>query len=623
MLCVSLKSLFQHMCGLAGMYSPKGVKRDSLKKMTDVISHRGPDAEGFFIDGSFGLAHRRLSIIDLSSTANQPMQSSCRRYQMVFNGEVYNYQEIAKELDVNLKTTGDSEVVLEAFAKWGPQMINRLNGMFTIAIFDISEKKLYLFRDRMGIKPLFLYRQNGVVAFASELKAIVALKSELPLTINRSAIPYFLHLGYIPQPLSIYNEVEKFPSGSWAIIGDNRFKIERYWNPNKKISSKVISDEVEAKAQLTDLLKESVKRRLVSDVPFGTFLSGGIDSSLVTALAQNSTSEKLKTFSIGFDDAKHDESGFARKVSEHLDTEHYEYRITEKDALELVADILPQYDEPYADSSAIPTMLVSKMAQQEVTMTLSGDGGDELFHGYGMYNWAERMTNPAVKSLRWPISQILSLGDDRYKRIAKVFDYSSSDNLQSHIFSQEQYMFSVSELSNLLINKPEGLSLLTLNSTFPRQLTATESQALFDIDFYLKDDLLTKVDRASMKYSLETRVPILDHTVVEFALNLDPALKVKNGVQKHLLKEVLYDFVPKEIFDRPKWGFSIPLDKWLKNDLSFLIEDCLSERKIKEVGVVKWQEVETLKKKFFSGQNHLYNRIWLLILLHQWFSTRT
>ncbi|MFT6210760.1 MAG: asparagine synthase (glutamine-hydrolyzing), partial [Bacteroidia bacterium] len=390
-----------------------------------------------------------------------------------------------------------------------------------------------------------------------------------------------------------------------------------------KISSKVISDEVEAKAQLTDLLKESVKRRLVSDVPFGTFLSGGIDSSLVTALAQNSTSEKLKTFSIGFDDAKHDESGFARKVSEHLDTEHYEYRITEKDALELVADILPQYDEPYADSSAIPTMLVSKMAQQEVTMTLSGDGGDELFHGYGMYNWAERMTNPAVKSLRWPISQILSLCDDRYKRIAKVFDYSSSDNLQSHIFSQEQYMFSVSELSNLLINKPEGLSLLTLNSTFPRQLTATESQALFDIDFYLKDDLLTKVDRASMKYSLETRVPILDHTVVEFALNLDPALKVKNGVQKHLLKEVLYDFVPKEIFDRPKWGFSIPLDKWLKNDLSFLIEDCLSERKIKEVGVVKWQEVETLKKKFFSGQNHLYNRIWLLILLHQWFSTRT
>jgi asparagine synthase (glutamine-hydrolysing) len=610
------------MCGLAGMYSPKGVKRDSLKKMTDVISHRGPDAEGFFIDGSFGLAHRRLSIIDLSSTANQPMQSSCRRYQMVFNGEVYNYQEIATELDVNLKTTGDSEVVLEAFAKWGPQMVNRLNGMFTIAIFDITEKKLYLFRDRMGIKPLFVYRNNGVVAFASELKAIVALKSELPLTVNRSAIPYFLHLGYIPQPLSIYNEVKKFPSGSWAIIDDNRFKIERYWNPNKKISSKVISDEVEAKAQLTDLLKESVKRRLVSDVPFGTFLSGGIDSSLVTALAQNSTSEKLKTFSIGFDDAKHDESGFARKVSEHLDTEHYEYRITEKDALELVADILPQYDEPYADSSAIPTMLVSKMAQQEVTMTLSGDGGDELFHGYGMYNWAERMTNPAVKSLRWPISQILSLGDDRYKRIAKVFDYSSSDNLQSHIFSQEQYMFSVSELSNLLINKPEGLSLLTLNSTFPRQLTATESQALFDIDFYLKDDLLTKVDRASMKYSLETRVPILDHTVVEFALNLDPALKVKNGVQKHLLKEVLYDFVPKEIFDRPKWGFSIPLDKWLKNDLSFLIEDCLSERKIKEVGVVKWQEVETLKKKFFSGQNHLYNRIWLLILLHQWFSTR-
>ena len=610
------------MCGIAGIYNPKGVHQEMVKQMTDAISHRGPDAEGFFVDGAFGLGHRRLSIIDLSIAANQPMQSSCGRYWMVFNGEVYNYREVAKELDIQLKTTGDSEVILEAFAKWGPQMVNRLNGMFTMAIFDTSEKELFLFRDRIGIKPLYVYRNNGIIAFGSELKAITALK-ELKLTVNQQAIPYFLHLGYIPQPLSIYNEVEKFPSGSWAVTDGDSFQVKQYWNPKDKIASTIISDEVEAKAQLSELLQASVSRRLMADVPFGTFLSGGIDSSLVTALAQNSSSEKLKTFSIGFDDAKHDESGFARQVSEHLETEHHEYRVTEKDALELVTDILPQYDEPYADSSAIPTMLVSKMARQEVTMTLSGDGGDELFHGYGMYNWAERLANPAIHALGWPISKVLSFGDDRYKRIAKVFDTSNSTQRHSHIFSQEQYMFSGAEINRLLVNQEQNnFSLLAMGNSLSRKLSPADFQALFDIDFYLKDDLLTKVDRASMKYSLETRVPILDHTVVEFALNLDPKLKVKDGVQKHLLKEVLYDFVPKEIFDRPKWGFSIPLDKWLKKDLSFLIDEYLSEQKVKEIGVVKWKEVETLKRKFTLGQTHLYNRIWLLILLHQWFSSR-
>ncbi|MFM1876609.1 MAG: hypothetical protein RL266_2346 [Bacteroidota bacterium] len=586
--------------------------------MSDAISHRGPDAEGFFVDGNFGLAHRRLSIIDLSTAANQPMQSGCGRYWMVFNGEVYNYREIAKELDVKLKTSGDSEVILEAFAKWGPQMVNRLNGMFAIAIFDTSEKKLYLFRDRLGIKPVYVYRKNGIIAFASELKAITALK-ELSLTINQKAIPYFLHLGYIPQPLSIYNEVDKFPSGSWAVTDGESFRIEGYWNPEKKISSNVLSDEHQAQEQLAELLQASVSRRLVADVPFGTFLSGGIDSSLVTALAHKATSEKLKTFSIGFDDAKHDESGFARKVSEYLGTEHHEYRVTEKDALELIPEILPQYDEPYADSSAIPTMLVSKMARQEVTMTLSGDGGDELFHGYGMHSWAERLANPLTRTIGNSFGGILTFGNDRFKRVAKVFATSNSSQLHSHIFSQEQYMFSGSEIKNLLMDSSAvDFSILDMNSTLARKLSPAEFQALFDIEFYLKDDLLTKVDRASMKYSLEARVPILDHTVVEFSLNLDPKLKVKDGVAKYLLKQVLFDHVPKELFDRPKWGFSIPLDKWLKNELSYLVDEYLNEKSVNEVGILKWSEVKSLLAKWRSGQNHLYNRVWLMILLQQW-----
>lgn len=611
------------MCGIAGIYHPKGVQQEMLKQMSDAISHRGPDAEGFFVDGNFGLAHRRLSIIDLSTAANQPMQSACGRYWMVFNGEVYNYREIAKELDVKLKTSGDSEVILEAFVKWGPQMVNRLNGMFAIAIFDISEKKLYLFRDRLGIKPIYVYHRNGIIAFASELKAITALK-ELSLTINRQAIPYFLHLGYIPQPLSIYNEVEKFRTGHWAVTDGESFNIEEYWNPKKKISSNILSDETEAKEQLTELLQASVRRRLVADVPFGTFLSGGIDSSLVTALAQKATSEKLKTFSIGFDDAKHDESGFARNVAEYLGTEHHEYRLTEKDALELVPDILPQYDEPYADSSAIPTMLVSKMARQEVTMTLSGDGGDELFHGYGMYSWAERLANPLTRSFGNSFGQFLTLGNDRFKRIAKVFASSNSSQLHSHIFSQEQYMFSGAEINVLLIDsKGVDFSLLDMNSTLARKLSPAEFQALFDVEFYLKDDLLTKVDRASMKYSLEARVPILDHTVVEFALNLDPKLKMKDGVAKYLLKQVLFDNVPKHLFDRPKWGFSIPLDKWLKNELSYLVEEYLNETSVKATGLLKWSEVKSILIKWRDGQNHLYNRVWLMILLQKWVADST
>lgn len=606
------------MCGIAGINHPKGVQQEMLKQMSDAISHRGPDSEGFFVDGNFGLAHRRLSIIDLSTAANQPMQSGCGRYWMVFNGEVYNYREIAKELNVRLKTSGDSEVILEGFAKWGPQMVNRLNGMFAISIFDTSEKKLYLFRDRLGIKPIYVYRKSGIIAFASELKAITALK-EASLSVNRQAIPYFLHLGYIPQPLSIYNEVEKFPSGSWAVTDGESFKVEEYWNPERKISSNILSDEREAKEQLAELLQASVSRRLVSDVPFGTFLSGGIDSSLVTALAQKATSEKLKTFSIGFDDAKHDESGFARKVSEFLGTEHHEYRVTEKDALELVPEILPQYDEPYADSSAIPTVLVSKMARQEVTMTLSGDGGDELFHGYGMYSWAERLANPLTRTVGNSFGQFLTLGNDRFKRISKVFATSNSSQLHSHIFSQEQYMFSGSEINNLLADS-EGIDfpILDMNSALGRKLSPAEFQALFDIEFYLKDDLLTKVDRASMKYSLETRVPILDHTVVEFALNLDPKLKVNDGVAKYLLKKVLFDNVPKELFDRPKWGFSIPLDKWLKEDLSYLVDENLNEKSVNEVGILKWSEVKFILVKWRNGQNHLYNRVWLMILLQQW-----
>ncbi|MGB1316925.1 MAG: asparagine synthase (glutamine-hydrolyzing), partial [Flavobacteriales bacterium] len=467
-----------NMCGIAGIFDPNGVSKEALKLMSDKIAHRGPDADGFFVHNQFGLAHRRLSIIDLTMAANQPMQSACKRYQMVFNGEVYNHRSIAQEIGSPLKTSSDTEVVLEAFVKWGPNMVKKLNGMFTIAILDTVKNQLFLFRDRVGIKPLFVYRSGNILAFASEIKAITALKSErVKFTINKNAIPYFLHLGYIPQPLSIYNEIEKFPSGCWAMFDGKQLNVERYWNLSEKFSAEVLSDEKDATNKLDRLLSESVEKRLMSDVPFGTFLSGGIDSSLVTALASKSTSNKLKTFSIGFESKKHNEAQFAKQVAKHLGTNHHEFILREKDALDLIEDLIPQYDEPYSDSSAIPTMLVSKMARQEVTMTLSGDGGDELFMGYGAYNWATRLSNPAIRAFRKPISSLLALGDDRKKRAGKVFNFGSKDNVCAHIFSQEQYMFSRAEIDDLLQSSLSEGCFNHLNQNPPqlRSLSAAEA----------------------------------------------------------------------------------------------------------------------------------------------------
>lgn len=605
------------MCGIAGFYSNDSRwGRADLKRMTDSIKHRGPDAEGHFLHEGFGLGHRRLSIIDLSEASNQPFTSADGRYVMTYNGEVYNFKEVAAKLKIQTKTTSDTEVIIEAFAQKGPSFVEMLNGMFVMAILDKAENKLFIFRDRLGIKPLYYSLEKGSLLFGSELKVVTEMLQKT--TINSEAVAKFLHMGYIPEPISIFNEVAKFPAGSYGVLEGGKMNITQYWNPADKVGTEVITDEKTGVDQLENLLKDSVDKRLMSDVPFGTFLSGGIDSSTVTALAQASRDQKINTFSIGSSDAGHDESEFARAVAKHLGTEHHEYTVTENDALELIPTLLDSYDEPYADSSAVPTMLVSKMARQEVTMTLSGDGGDELFMGYGAYAWAYRLSKEPFKTFRKPIAGLLSLGNDHKKRGGKVFNWSREDHIPSHIFSQEQNLFSEAEVEKLMVNPSAAAPEDQLVKT-ARNLDPAERQAFYDLRYYLKDDLLTKVDRASMKYSLETRVPILDHRIVEFALNVSPSLKMKGGEMKHLLKQVLYRHVPKEIFDRPKKGFSIPLVRWLKTDLAYLIDTYLTEEKILEAGLVNWSVVEGLKSGFRSGQDHLYNRLWLLIILHQWF----
>jgi len=634
------------MCGIAGYFdTTKTITRDHLEKMTSKIAHRGPDAQGIFVDGPCGLGHRRLSIIDLSERANQPMVSSNDRYVIAYNGEVYNFREIGARLkstfsnikdSVQLKTSSDTEVVLEAFAAYGVDFIHQLNGMFAIAIYDKVAEELYLFRDRLGIKPLFYYWDTQKLLFASELKAIVSNK-EIKTSLRQEAIKEFLYMGYIPAPGTIYSNIYKLESGSWMKISAKGIEKNTYWNVKNKITNNIISDKEQALVKLSDVIVSSVQYQLKSDVPFGVFLSGGIDSSLITAQAVGLSSVKVKTFSIGFEENSHNESEYAKAVAKYLGTEHHEFIVSYKDAINLIDDVLEIYDEPFADSSAIPTLLVSKLAKQYVTVTLSGEGGDELFYGYGAYQWARRLNNPLIKYSHEAISAVFKNLSSRYQRVGRLLDYTNDTDLKCHIFSQEQYFFSSKEIESLLVKEEKfslklmswlneenllsGLNDYQSNKAIrvsERSLNAMEKQALFDLNYYLQDDLLTKVDRASMHYSLETRVPYLDHRLVELAINIDPKLKFRNGISKYILKEILYQYIPKEIFQRPKQGFAIPLNKWLKNELSYLIDENLSEDIIRKYDVIKYEEVRKILTQFNSGMDFLYNRIWLLIVLHFW-----
>lgn len=615
------------MCGIAGYYSLSQTLEPSLlKTMTNAIQHRGPDSDGFFNDRTAGLGHRRLSIIDLREVANQPMFSHNDRYVMVFNGEVYNFKELSSQVRVKndsfyYKTNSDTEVVIEAFNKWGVDFVNRLNGMFALAIYDTVEGHLFLYRDRIGIKPLYYYWDGENFFFASEIKALTKVEMiRNKLTINQTAVNHFLNLGYIPAPISIYNEIHKFPAGHRLHINKDIFTLEPYWKVEDKVEFDEFRNYPEAKKKLKYLIESSVQYRMISDVPFGTFLSGGIDSSLVTAIAQNQSDTAINTFSIGFKESKFNESVHAQTIANHLHTNHHEFVVTTKEAQEMVNDMIVSYDEPYADSSAIPSMLLSKMARKHVTMTLSGDGGDELFLGYGSYKWAKKLDAGFYKQNRKLLAYFLSKMKDRHIRVSKLLDFQIGDDLKRHIFSQEQYLFSQQEISQILKNKDFDNSIIKDDfSDLDRQLSASEAQAMFDLKYYLPDDLLVKVDRATMKYSLETRVPLLDYRIIEFALNLPEKFKQKGDISKFILKETLYDYLPKSYFERPKAGFSIPMNDWLRADLKYLIDDFLNEPLIMEAGFVNYDIVKDLIQRWTLKEPHLYNRIWTLIVLHKWY----
>lgn len=607
------------MCGIAGFVNKQFTKVE-LEKMTFSLTHRGPDAEGYFFDEKkgIGLGHRRLSILDLSSFANQPFYSDDRRFVMVFNGEIYNFQEIKNKLKKkNWQTTGDTEVILAAYQEWGVKCVEYFNGMFAFVIYDTLENKLFLYRDRIGVKPLYYYLKDDTFIFASEIKAIKAIIST---PINTKVIANYLYIGYAPQEQTFYEDIFKFPSGCIGIYQEGNLFIQPYWKLEEKILPKTITDFQQAKKQLTDLLLSAVSYRLISDVPVGIFLSGGTDSSIIAALAKNTTTSSVNTFSIGFDESKYNEANYARRVATYLKTNHHEFILHEDDAIELVDKIIDWYDQPFVDSSCIPTYLVSQMASKHVKVALSGDGGDELFMGYGMYNWAKRLSNPLIKNSRYLFAYFFNyMGKNRLKRIACVFKYSSEKRIKSHIFSQEQYLFAQQEIEEILLDtKSSKISLEEDFNMIQRELTPREQQSFFDIKNYLRDDLLVKVDIASMQNGLEVREPLLDYRLVEFSINLDETLKVKQETSKFLLKQVLYEFVPKSYFERPKWGFSIPLKEWLRGKLKSKMEFLLSKEIVETCKIVKYEKVKQLKERFFKGEDYVYNRLWLLMLLHQW-----
>jgi len=618
------------MCGIAGYISLKNnIAPNQLIRATELLQHRGPDAKGFYFseDEKVGLGHRRLSILDLSSSANQPMFSADGKYAIIYNGEVYNFKELKQKLSDkggSLTTTSDTEVILQLFAEQGVNCFKDLNGMFSLAIFDLKKNILTLCRDHAGIKPLFIYYDESDFIFASELKSIQLIK-KTQLTINKKAIPYFLHLGFIPHPLTIFNNVEKFPAAHYLQIDINKYNfqtissnITSFWNLESSLKTNAITDETEAKKTLTNLLFDAVEKQLISDVPIGTFLSGGIDSSLVTAVACKVSNQKINSFSIAIDDGRFNESKYATQVAQHLQTHHHEFRVKEKEVIELIGNLLPVYDEPFADSSALPTMMVSRLAKKHVTVALSGDGGDELFMGYGMYQWAKRLSEKWVPFSRHSLFAVSKLMNDKYRRSGNLFAYDNKQNIKSHIFSQEQYFFREQELEEILVNEKFNFGNINVYNPTNRKLKEEEKQSLWDFNYYLPDDLLVKADRASMHYSLETRVPLLDNRIIEFAFNLDSELKMKGDTMKYILKQVLFDYVPKQIFERPKQGFSIPLNKWLKTDLNYLLNKYTSREVIERYNLLHYLKVEKIKNQYLNGQNHLFNRLWVIIVLHWW-----
>lgn len=638
------------MCGIAGFLDPRRRSGDNELKalaasMAGALRHRGPDDRGVWVDAEAGVAlgHTRLSIIDLSPAGAQPMVSRCGRFGLSYNGEVYNAGELRAELERAghaFRGHSDTEMMVEGFAEWGiGPTVERLIGMFAFAAFDRSTRTLTLGRDRLGIKPLYWGRVNGRIVFASELKALATLPDWAP-EIDRQALASYLCTGYVPTPSSIYQGIAKLEPGTLLEIAANgETRAKTYWSlldvAESGQAAPLDLSETEARDRLEALLADAVKRRMVADVPLGAFLSGGIDSSTVTALMQANSSRPVRTFTIGFHEQGFDEAKAAKAVAAHLGTDHTELYVTPEQALRVVPKLPTIYDEPFADSSQVPTFLVSEMTRQHVTVALSGDGGDELFAGYNRYGQGLRIAR-ALRLLPRPVGACLArmiraVPPASWDRLFGVVPGGMRPRLPGDKLQKLASVLSDDDVGyyRALIAQWTGAWSLVKGAARPEQAAFGEDvRARFgdaaswmqymDSVSYLPDDILTKVDRASMSVGLEARVPMLDHRVAEFAWRLPQNLKLRAGKGKWLLRQVLYKHVPKRLVERPKAGFAIPLGSWLRGPLRNWAADLLNPAALTQAGYLDPPPIQEKWAAHQAGRGNWEHFLWNVLMFEAW-----
>lgn len=617
------------MCGISGFWNASAqTAKDELLRlslnMASAQSHRGPDGDGHWIDEERGIAlgHRRLAIIDLTETGSQPMTSPSGRYICVFNGEIYNFQNIRHDLEKEgyfFRGHSDTEVMLAAIEAYGfAESLKLFNGMFAIVLWDRQQHKLLMARDRLGKKPLYYgwTKDKSHFFFASELKALRAHPAFTPV-ISTEALSSYVALNYIPAPLSIYEGIKKLTAGAWLEVTRHESLETPYWSLKENILAAQNSQFAEARAnetidELETLLNDAVGLRMISDVPLGAFLSGGIDSSLIVALASKQSPRPIKTFSIGFEDPRFNEAHYARDIAKHLNTQHTEFILSEQVMLDMIPRMPIIFDEPLADSSQIPTFCVSDMAKKDVSVVMSGDGGDEIFAGYGRYQRAIQISQKIFHTplfIRHMVGESIRHRSPQKSRYADILMSRSEDELYRN-------------LTMFWKNPGEILSHTVTNPAHPQPLPDTvpylSRMQYYDIASYLEGDILTKIDRACMAASLEGRSPLLDYRIIDFSWHLPQSMKINDGKSKWILRQILKRHIPESMFERPKQGFSIPQASWLRGSLKDYASDLLSSKSIQDQGLFNNKMVQLLWNAHQSGKYDYSDRLWSLLMFQAW-----